>query len=136
MFYRSRHRREQAHVIEAFTFELGKCYEQAIKERELEVLAKVDADLCSRWRPGSDCPHRTASRRESFNRPRCRKLSTSQVDRPAARSASSPTPGADLAGVAKLVQSLQRLGATPLVIAPAGGVLKTAGAPPLWSGRC
>ena len=31
----------------------------------------------------------------------------------------------DLAGVTKLVQSIQRLGATPLVTAPLGGVLKS-----------
>ena len=35
MFYRSLTPLEQAHIVEAFTFELGKCYEQAIKEREL-----------------------------------------------------------------------------------------------------
>ena len=46
MFYRSLTPLEQAHLVEAFTFELGKCYEQAIKERELQVLANVDADLC------------------------------------------------------------------------------------------
>jgi catalase len=46
MFYRSLSYVEQVHIIEAFTFELGKCYEQAIKERELGVLANVDADLC------------------------------------------------------------------------------------------
>ncbi len=52
MFYRSLSEVEKAHVVEAFTFELGKCYEKAIKERELEVLANVDADLCEsgrRW---------------------------------------------------------------------------------------
>src|SRR6202012_4991208 len=43
MFYRSLTPIEQAHVVEAFTFELGKVYEQAIKERELAVLADVDA---------------------------------------------------------------------------------------------
>jgi catalase len=45
MFCRSLTPLEQAHIVEAFTFELGKCYEQAIKERELQVLANVDADL-------------------------------------------------------------------------------------------
>src|SRR5690242_11092214 len=46
MFYRSLSYLEQVHIIEAFTFELGKCYEQTIKERQLEVLANVDAELC------------------------------------------------------------------------------------------
>jgi catalase len=46
--YRSLSLIEQTHVVEAFTFELGKVYEQAIKERELGVLANVDTDLCER----------------------------------------------------------------------------------------
>jgi hypothetical protein len=36
---------ERAHVVEAFTFELGKVYEKSIKERELQVLANIDADI-------------------------------------------------------------------------------------------
>jgi catalase len=56
MFYRSLTYIEQAHIMEAFTFELGKCYEQAIKERELEVLANVDADLCKQVAIGLGLP--------------------------------------------------------------------------------
>ena len=56
MFYRSLSRIEQAHVVEAFTFELGKCFEQAIKERELLVLAQVDADLCAQVAAGLGLP--------------------------------------------------------------------------------
>lgn len=47
LFYRSLNPVEQAHVADGFTFELGKCYEQAIKERALAVLANVDAELCA-----------------------------------------------------------------------------------------
>src|SRR4051812_7765778 len=47
---------EQAHVVEAFTFELGKVYEQAIKERELAVLARVDARLCAAVAEGLGLP--------------------------------------------------------------------------------
>ena len=56
MFYRSLSPIEQAHVVEAFTFELGKVYEQAIKERELQVLANVDADLCAQVAAGLGLP--------------------------------------------------------------------------------
>src|SRR6478609_8828698 len=56
MFYRSLSPLEQAHVVEAFTFELGKVYEQAIKERELQVLANVDADLCAQVAAGLGLP--------------------------------------------------------------------------------
>ena len=47
LFYRSLQPVEQAHVADAFIFELGKCYEQAIKERAVAVLANVDAELCA-----------------------------------------------------------------------------------------
>ena len=56
MFYRSLSPIEQAHIVEAFTFELGKVYEQAIKERELQVLANVDADLCAQVAAGLGLP--------------------------------------------------------------------------------
>ncbi len=52
MFYRSLSPIEQTHVVEAFTFELGKVYEQSIKERELQVLANVDTDLCEQVAAG------------------------------------------------------------------------------------
>ena len=38
---------EKEHIVRAYTFELGKCYEQAIKERQLRALARIDADLCA-----------------------------------------------------------------------------------------
>ena len=56
MFYRSLSPIEQTHVVEAFTFELGKVYEQAIKERELQVLANVDTDLCAQVAAGLGLP--------------------------------------------------------------------------------
>jgi catalase len=52
MFYRSLTGIEQAHVVDAFTFELGKCYEKAVKERMLSVLANVDTDLCEQVAAG------------------------------------------------------------------------------------
>lgn len=48
MFYASLSEVEQLHLAEAYSFELGKCYEQTIKERALEVLARVDGTLCAR----------------------------------------------------------------------------------------
>lgn len=37
---------EQTHIIAAYTFELGKCFEQTIKERALTTLANIDPVLC------------------------------------------------------------------------------------------
>jgi catalase len=47
LFYRSLTPVEQEHLVEAYTFELGKCREQAIRLRQLQVLADIDAQLCA-----------------------------------------------------------------------------------------
>ena len=52
MFYRSLSPVEQDHVVAAYTFELSKLYEQTIKERQLQALANIDADLCERVATG------------------------------------------------------------------------------------
>ena len=36
---------EKTHTIEAYTFELGKCYERDVRERTLLVLAKIDTAI-------------------------------------------------------------------------------------------
>jgi catalase len=38
---------EQQHIINAYAFELGTCYEQTIRERQLQCLANIDAELCA-----------------------------------------------------------------------------------------
>src|SRR4051794_32684096 len=47
LFWASMSPVEKEHIIRAYTFELGKCYEQAIKERQLQCLANIDPELCS-----------------------------------------------------------------------------------------
>ncbi|WP_110182628.1 catalase [Nocardioides solisilvae] len=46
LFWRSMTPVEQEHIIRAYSFELGKCYEQAVKERQLQALANIDPVLC------------------------------------------------------------------------------------------
>jgi catalase len=94
MFYRSLTPLEQAHIVEAFTFELGKCYEQAIKERELQVLANVDADLCAQVAAGLGLPAPDGSPapEDALLSRLSRRSSPSRARSRAARSASSPTP--------------------------------------------
>ena len=125
MFYRSLSPIEQAHIAEAFSFELGKVYEQGIKERQLQVLANVDADLCEQVAAALGLPA------PEGNPPTDVTLSPalSQV-------VAEPGPvkgrqigiiadaGSDLAGVAKLAKAAEGMGVIPLVIAPVGGVLK------------
>ena len=94
MFYRSLSPIEQAHVVEAFTFELGKVYEQAIKERELQVLANVDADLCAQVAAGLGLPAPKGKPAEDVTvSPALVQLAgRARAGSPAARSGSSPTP--------------------------------------------
>jgi len=115
---------EQAHIVEAFTFELGKCYEQAIKERELQVLANVDADLCAQVAAGLGLPA-----------PKGRPAQDVVLSSALSQVITEPGPiagrkigviadaGADLAGIEKLRKAAKKLGASVLVIAPVGGVL-------------
>jgi catalase len=124
MFYRSLSLIEQTHVVEAFTFELGKVYEQAIKERELQVLANVDTDLCEQVAAGLGLPA-----------PKGKPAQDVVVSPALVQILAEPGPidgrkigiiadaGSDLAGVAALIKAVEGLGVTALVIAPVGGVL-------------
>ncbi|GAA2087535.1 catalase CatB [Kitasatospora saccharophila] len=47
---------EQEHIINAYSFELGKCTEPAVRERNLRVLARIDARLCAEVATGLGLP--------------------------------------------------------------------------------
>jgi catalase len=127
MFYRSVTPVEQAHIAEAFTFELGKCYEKAIKERMLTVLARVDTELCETVAAGLGlaAPAGTAPADDDL----VLSPALSQVVE-----VPGPIAGrkigvvadekSDLAGIAKLREAAEKDGAKVLVIAPNGGELR------------
>lgn len=52
LFYRSLSKWEQQHVADAYTFELGKCKQDAIKERMLWIINQIDSALASRVAKG------------------------------------------------------------------------------------
>ncbi len=56
LFWRSMSPVEQEHIVRAYTFELGKCYEQTIKERQLQCLAEIDPVLCQEVAAGLGLP--------------------------------------------------------------------------------
>ncbi|QNJ93983.1 catalase [Mycolicibacterium fluoranthenivorans] len=126
MFYRSLSAVEQDHIVEAFTFELGKVYEQAIKERELLVLANVDTDLCRQVAAGLGLP---APKGEPVTEvtPSAALAQLPVKEGPVAgrKIGIIADAGSDLAGVARLVKDTAALGVTALVIAPVGGTLKS-----------
>jgi len=55
-FYRSLSPVEQDHVVDAYVFELAKCWDQVVRERELRALANVHAGLCQRVADGLGLP--------------------------------------------------------------------------------
>ena len=130
MFYRSLTPLEQAHIVEAFTFELGKCYEQAVKERELQVLANVDTDLCEQVAAGLGLPAPSGSPPEDVTlSPALSQVVTEPGPIAGRKIGVIADACADLAGIDKLRKAAAKLGASVLVVAPVGGVLSH-GAPP------
>ncbi|MFK0221121.1 catalase [Streptomyces vinaceus] len=121
---------EREHIIAAYTFELNKCYEQAVKERTLKVLANIDPGLCEQVAAGLGLPAPEATVPLVAADP---SPSLSQLG------GTWPTDGrvvgivadsaADLEGVRTARQAVFDAGMVPLVIAPAGGTLDAAGDP-------
>jgi catalase len=125
MFYRSLTPLEQAHIVEALTFELGKCYEQAIKERELQVLANVDTDLVEQVAAGLGLPAPKGSpAKEITLSPALSQIVTQPGPIAGRKIGVIADAGSDLPGITKLRKAIEKLGATLHVIAPAGGVLR------------
>jgi catalase len=124
MFYASLSDVEKTHTIEAYTFELGKVYEQEIKERTLGILAKIDSDLCEKVAAGLGLPvpdgkpveHLAPSPALAQVKPGSFPIAGRQVGVVAG-------PDADLAGIAALRRALEDEGAQVKVIAPHGGTL-------------
>jgi catalase len=56
LFYRSLSPVEKDHVVDAYTFELSRCWDQVVRERQLRALANIHPDLCSRVADGLGLP--------------------------------------------------------------------------------
>ncbi|MFF8295413.1 catalase [Streptomyces globisporus] len=130
LFWLSMTPTEREHIVAAYTFELGKCYEQAIKERALLVLANIDSVLCEQVAAGLGlpAPQATVSLGEPDPSPALSQLG----DRwPAdGRIIGIVTAGdQDLGGVRSVRQAVLDAGMVPLVIAPTGGKLDQDGEP-------
>jgi catalase len=126
MFYRSLSDIERTHIIEAFTFELGKCYEQSIKERELEVLANVDTELCAEVAAGLGlaAPQGNPPKDVTLS-PALSQVYTQPGPVAGRKVGIIADAASDLAGVGKLIKALLERGVVPLLTAPVGGVLKS-----------
>lgn len=124
LFYQSLSQVEKDHLAYAFTFELGKCYEQAIKERQLQVLANVDSGLCETVAAGLGLPAPKATVEVPDQTP---SPALAQVGK------TWPVQGrligivaddtTEIAQVIAAVQAVDGADCVPLVIAPHGGML-------------
>ncbi len=125
MFWLSMSAVEQEQIAQAFSFEIGKCYEQAIKERALQALANIDVDLCRRVAQGLGLPAPAPTIPPAEDVPISPSLSMI--------GGTWPTDGrkigiiadetSDLDGVRELRQAIDAAGMVPLVIGPHGGML-------------
>ncbi|MFF5446323.1 catalase [Streptomyces sp. NPDC012888] len=124
LFWLSMSPTEREHIIAAYTFELGKCHEVAIRERQLTVLAEIDTELCAQVAAGLGLPVPPATRPLPDVRP-SPALSqlgrTWPVDGRVVGIVTDGTGGLD--GVRAVRDAVAAAGMVPLVIAPAGGVL-------------
>ncbi|AXX29905.1 Catalase [Actinosynnema pretiosum subsp. pretiosum] len=123
LFWRSLTALEREHVARAFTFELGKCYEQAIKERQLKVLANVDPVLCEQVAAGLGLPAPEAENpaRDVAPSPALSQIGgTWPVD---GRLVGVVVDPADHEGARTVVAEVDAAGMVPLLIAPHGGPL-------------
>jgi len=126
LFWRSMSPVEQQHIVLAYTFELGKCYEQAIKERQLRALANIDAELCDRVAAGLGLPAPEASEPQADVAP---SPALSQVGgewptegRMVGIVVDADDPGS-LEGLPTLRSAVFAAGGVPLVVAGHGGLV-------------
>jgi catalase len=125
LFWASMSEVEQVHIVEAFTFELGKCYEQPIRERMLGVLAQVDAGLCAAVAAGLGLPAPAGDPASGVTPSRALSQIPAGPGPVAGRIIGVVAgPGADLGGIGKLRRAVEAKGAVLRVMAPAGGILK------------
>ncbi|MFC0508999.1 catalase [Micromonospora costi] len=115
---------EKEHIVRAYTFELGKCYHQAIRERQLRCLANIDPVLCEQVATGLGlpAPEPTVPLADVTPSP-----ALSQVGRewpPDGRMVGIVVDAdADLDGVGQVRRAALAAGMVPLVIAPHGGTV-------------
>jgi catalase len=128
MFWRSMTPTEREHIIAAYTFELNKCYEQAVKERALTVLANIDPTLCEGVAAGLGLPipAATVPFTDVEPSPALSQLGqTWPLDGRVIGVVADEAGGMD--GVRPVLEAAEAAGAIPMVVAAAGGTLDADG---------
>jgi catalase len=125
LFWASMSPVEKEHIIRAYSFELGKCYEQAIKERQLQALANIDAVLCSEVATalGLPAPAPTETLTEVEASPALSQV-TGEWPPDGRMVGIVIDPDGDLSAVPELRETIFAAGMVPLLIAPHGGMVE------------
>ena len=124
LFYRSLSPVEKDHVVDAYTFELSRCWDQVVRERQLRALANIHPDLCSRVAEGLGLPvpEPTVPPEGIATSAAITQLGgTWPVAGRQVGIVVGPTPDAKV--VEQLRQALHAAGVVPLVVAPHGGTV-------------
>jgi catalase len=125
MFWQSMSPVEKEHIIRAYTFELGKCYEQTIKERQLLALANIDPVLCQEVATGLGLPAPEATLAPVDVVPSPALSQVGRVWPPDGRMVGIVVdPDGDLDGLAAVRQAVFAANMVPLLIGPHGGQLR------------
>ncbi|UDY24783.1 catalase [Nocardioides sp. Kera G14] len=122
LFFRSLTPPEQQHIIDAYAFELGKVYEQAIKERQLQCLAEIDTTLCAgvAAQLGLPAPAPTLEVGDVEASPALAQIGE---EWPADGRMIGILVDADTTGLDELRTAIDAAGMVPLLIGPTGGML-------------
>ena len=115
---------EKEHIVRAYTFELAKCYEEAIKERQLACLANIDPDLCAQVATGLglSVPKPTIEPTDETPSPALSQIGARwPVDGRVIGIVVGPD--ADLDAVGQVRRDVFAAGMVPLVVAPHGGTV-------------
>ncbi len=121
LFWLSMTPAEKDHIADAYSFELGKCYEKAVKERNLAVLARIDPELCRTVaeRLGLPVPQPPEALPEPSPSPALSQLGrTWPLD---GRTVAVVTLDPAAGEVEEVRRQADADGLVPLVVAPAGG---------------
>jgi catalase len=128
MFWESMTEIEQDHLVDAFTFELGKVDVPAVVDRMLQRLVLVHRDLAMRVGIGLGIEVDARGGPSSGNESPALAMVTDEVFPPDGRVVHIlAADGADLAGIATLQDALLAAGAAPHVVAKHKGAISGAG---------
>jgi catalase len=125
LFWKSMSEVEQDHIVDAFTFELGKCDVPAVVEKMLVRLVLVDADLARRVGTGLGIPVEAGRtrRREVEPSPALAMITEDEFPVDGRVIHILANDGADLAGISALKDAFVAAGAAPHVIATHKGAI-------------